>query len=235
MTMPHLWYPGCQVVESPANPWAPYTLKASGVFDSASFGSPQSITLPSSYSTATNDCIIVAYSLSGSTSPTISGCGATWLSAAGAIDGNTNPRAGFNFGYAATAGGTSISMAGIGTAHGTVIIAVFADLKAVSTPLGSGWLGSNAGGALTFTASTTTVAQQLVLSSGGTNTTGSWSAGSPSTFGGTNLTNIQIDNNQQATRLDGLVVVTGQTNPSCVFHPSNGSNIEGTILIMNHA
>lgn len=236
--MPHLWYPGCQVNEN-QNPYGPtFALKAFGVFDTASFGSPQSITLPNSYSTSAGDCIVVAYALTGSTSPTISGCGATWLSAAGAFDGGVNPRAGFNFGWGCTGGGTTISFANIGAHAGSVIIAVWSGVKSASTPLILGSANNNAGSTSTVlvTSGTTFSAGNLVMGMGGAaTTTGTWTAGNAPAWVPSATSNlIAIDNNQQASRLDAYVAASGHAGIQLTQTAAAAAQLEAAVLVLTH-
>lgn len=221
-----------------SNPYAPYTLKNVTFQDFASFTTPTTFTFSNSYSTATGDCIVVGYSLTaGYHAITASGAGATWITGPSAQDGGNAPQSGFALGWGCSSGNTSITIStNTSGRSGCFIISIWGDVKSASTPVAlvTGPT-SNSGGAITSGITGTTVAQQLAIAVGAENTTNCWTAGTKTTFGGTNMNTVQIDNNQQALRMDAFVIVTGQTNPNVVWNPTAGSSGLANCYVLNHA
>lgn len=190
-----------------------FTLKAAGeqtTFTTA----PQSITLPSSYTTVAGDCIVVAFTMAGSNSPTGSGCGATWVTI---LAGNAPPTAALLIGYGCTAGGTSISLAGwAGSEAGTAAVTVFGGVQYSSNPITGSQVGfTSAGGAASVTtASLSYAAGEMIVGMGGSGNGANFFAASPaaSWSNGATNNNAWVNSGQvRPTRLDYSIPTSGSS------------------------
>lgn len=125
-----------------------------------------SITLPNSYSTAANDCIVIAMSLAGSPTAGASGCGATWV----VITEATAPECVLLIGYGCTAGGTTVTLTGLSgiTAYGYVV-GVFAGVQTSPSPVVGNVVATSGGSSVTTltTPSLSYSANQLLVGAGG--------------------------------------------------------------------
>lgn len=118
---------------------------------------PSSLTLPSSYTTATGDCIIVALNTQATVTLGASGCGATWVAERVAVGGMTLT---VLVGYGCTSGGTTVTLSGTGSSsfyEGSIV--VYSGMAAGNPIVGSPTTGSSAS-ATSITAGSQSFASQ---------------------------------------------------------------------------
>ena len=199
MTLASLWLPALDA--TPTGPPPVPTLKQTNTTTITPGGSsPFSVTLPGSYTTVLNDCILVGMCIGGSNALTFSGCGATWT----AIQEDAAPRLWLAVGYGCSAGGTSISVTGTTSTVGDIVVSVWSNLAHAVSPVASSVAATSAAAAVAnlTSPSISYAADQLVLAVGGAGSTG-FAGGTPPVWGdsATN-TNVFVSNSQRATRVD---------------------------------
>jgi hypothetical protein len=103
-----------------------------GLHTNASWASPETITLTTP--TTANDCIVVAYALTGtSITPVFAGLGAAaWTNYSAAT---TSPSAGLAVGYNCAAGQTSFTVTGVSASAGDIVWAVLRNVRSASNPV----------------------------------------------------------------------------------------------------
>lgn len=180
-----------------------YTLKASGGNFASPWTTPQSLPLPSSYSTVGGDCIVLALSISGSPTIGVSGCGGTWV----VNTSGTGPISVIAIGYGCTAGGTAISVTGANGLQGDYAIGVFSGVFATANPIRNTAVATPATGTTLTTASLTYVAGDLLIGAGSDGGTAVWTLPSVWSNGGT-------DNTVATSNVERAIVQTYQVSTS---------------------
>lgn len=225
MTIGDLWLP---VLGAGIPPLASFS--AVGTFDTATLSDPQTVTFPGSYTTQTNDLIIVAYSIFGPTPPSFSGSGATWVN--NGNGGHTAPVSGIAIGYASTSGNTGFTMTGQnagGVRSGTCCFAVVSGGQfGASNPIQNAVNGYANGGNSATTSPlswTYTTKRILVVGAAASSLTGYFHNTDTLTWGGslTAPANLAIDNNQKgSSRLDWAI--SQATSSGTLFYKAVGQS-----------
>ena len=226
MTIASLWLPSLGPTTVSSVP----SLANTTLYNTGSSSGTDVVTFASSYSTALNDCIIVAYwGHVGPDSFTFSGSGATWTSYA--ADATNTPGCGIAVGYAATASNTTIT-ATSGSSGNPVnmVVSVWKNIAATTPVTDHQIATSGAGTAASITTpSLTYAAGQLVVGSGGVGTAGfgatTWSNGS---------TDISIGVENQV-NLSYILPVSGTATTLTENTSSSTHNIRATAVALSHA
>ena len=221
----------------------PITLKQTNTVRIAPGGSnPFSVTLPGSYSTATGDCIIIVLCIAGTFTPTVSGCGATWVVN---VASSTNaPTMAFCVGYGCTSGGTSVSIGGTTSANGDIVVSVWGNVKSSASPIGSFQSATTVSSVGTLTTpSISYTPGQLVIGGGGSGSGASaeWNAGTkPAVWsdGATNTNLFISQTNTTASRPVTADYELPQATSSTTLKETVASgtiNLSVGVMTINHA
>ncbi len=216
---------------SPAFTLDPFGLLASGTFTTAGLSNPQTLTLPNSYSTATDDCIIVAVASNSGNVLSMSGAGATWVTV-GQQQGSPSFFGAVFIGYGTTSGQTTCSLSGA-TSSADAVIAVLSDVKFSSSPVhASNHTGQNSGTGVTDPGSTGYGTHGLFLGSAGAKTSGvDFTGGGAPLLGGglagSLTTLIGESSTHMSVRLDAVVPTPASSGTATL-----GYNMPGTVAVL---
>lgn len=184
-----------------------FSLHGANTFSVSAGGSPQTLTLGSSYSTQAGDCLVVVLLDNQSVQTlTVTGCGATWVQAANLVVNNAGLY--LWIGYNCTAGGTTITVTGGSSWNGGAAFGAFQGVLSTGNPIrGSVASGSANTGLTATTSSLGYVNGDLLIGAGTTVTADTWTTPSVWSNGGT-------DNTIQTHTTPGGVIATYQVSAS---------------------
>lgn len=229
LTIGHLWLPSL----AGAGASGPLQVKAFGSIDGV--GGASAINFSSlsgsisSYTTATGDCIVIGYTVNSGSAfvSATTGCGATWV-----IEDNFGTYdQGLLVGYAATSGGSSVTITGnVITNAMSIIVAVLGNIPSSPNPVTATATGRGTTTGTTTSLSYTAGSQVLIASSGGPSTPAwvstSWSNGATNTH-------IKDTSASQMVSLDASVASTGSSTTVSATR-TTGNAISCTVVALNH-